>query len=136
MLAVLAVVVTVCALVWWLMTVVPPDLPPNSESLEAIDNVHHWMRYMMGSRWPVILAIITALLVAVLIAIASAGTTLNVDPQTLSILARLVAVMTVAIVVNLTWRMKSDFDNRKIEFAIILLLISLNSYLIYRMGSV
>ena len=136
MLAVLTVVIVVGALVWWLMTVVPPDLQPNEASTRAIDNIHNWMIYMMGPRWPVVLGIMTILLLAVLVALASASATLNVDPDMLSILARLVAVMTVAIVVNMTWRLRGDFDNRKIEFAILLLLISLNSYLIYRMGSV
>lgn len=131
MLALITIVAAVGALVWWIAATVPPDLKPNEASTRAIDNVHNWLIYAMGPRWPVVIGVVVLLLAALLVAVSSANATVSLDPM----LPKLVAVLTLGVVALITWKWRTDYTNQHVEFAIILLMLSLNSYLIYRTGS-
>lgn len=128
MLTLLIILATVGALVWWLAYSVPPNISSNTASTLAIDNIHNWLVFAMGPRWPVVLGVITVLLLALLVAIAGASATITVDP----VVSKLVAVATLGVVGLMTSQWRTKYTDQNIEFAIILLMLGLNSYLIYK----
>ena len=127
---ILSIVTVVAVFVWWLMAV-PKTLPATDTSVAAVDNIYNWLGATLGPNWPNVLAFMVLLLSLILLAISTSPATIN-NPKLFITLAKFLSIIVVGIVSLITWKWRQEYTSHTIEFAIIILMISLNCYLIYK----
>lgn len=66
MFMVLGIIIIVVILVVWVIFQTPLNLPVQQGSIDALNNMSHWMSEKLGPNWPIILSIMVILLLMVL----------------------------------------------------------------------
>lgn len=132
---ILSIVIVVGIIVWAIMAT-PKNLPSTESSVNAIDNVYHWMGSKLGPKWPFILSIIVILLVIILGLFITKLSSINIDANSASVIIKIMAVLTMGVTALLTWRWRTKYIQDPsieyyVEFSIIVILLGLNGYLVY-----
>lgn len=132
---ILIIAVIVGIIVWAIMSL-PKDLPSTDSSVNAINNIYHWLGAKLGPNWPIVLSIIVILLVVVLGLFITDLSSVTLDETTASMITKFVAVLTMGVAALLTWQWRTNYIQNPtteyyIELSIIALLLGLNGYLLW-----